>query len=62
VLRNASRRLAAMRNHREELEGLSGVASFQSQSDYLTTVADLANRRAVSRVMYLAELIGHDVG
>ena len=62
VLRNASGRLAAMRNHREELESLSGAASFQSQSDYLTTVADLADRRVVSRVMYLAELIGHDVG
>lgn len=56
VVRNANGRLAALRNHREELESLSGVASFQSQTVYLTTVADLASRRAVSRIMYLAEL------
>jgi cyclopropane fatty-acyl-phospholipid synthase-like methyltransferase len=62
VLRNANGRLAAMRNHREELEGLSGVASFQSQSAYLTTVAELTSRRALSRVMYLAELPARDAG
>ena len=62
VLRNANGRLAAMRNHREELENLSGVASFQSQSAYLTTVAELARRQAVSRVMYLAELLARDAG
>jgi cyclopropane fatty-acyl-phospholipid synthase-like methyltransferase len=56
VMRNANGRLAAMRNHREDLERLSGVASFDIQSRYLTTVADLASRRAVSRRMYLVEL------
>lgn len=56
VLRNANGRLTAMQNHREELERLSGVTSFKSQSAYLTTVAELASRRAVSRVMFLAEL------
>lgn len=60
VLRNANGRLAAIQNHRAELESLSGVASFQSQSAYLTTVAELASRRAVSRVMYLAELPTQD--
>ncbi len=55
VLRNAKGRLAAMRNHREELESLSGTVAFQSQIAYLTTVAELADRRAVSRIMYLAE-------
>jgi cyclopropane fatty-acyl-phospholipid synthase-like methyltransferase len=55
VVRNASGRLAAMRNHSEELEKLSGVASLQAQSAYLATVAELAARRAVSRIMYLAE-------
>lgn len=60
VLRNANGRLAAIRNHREELESLSGVASFQSQIAYLTTVAELASRRALSRVMYLAELPAHN--
>ena len=62
VLRNANGRLAAIQNHRAELESLSGVASFQSQSAYLTTVAELASRRAVSRVMYLAELPTQDPG
>ncbi len=56
VVRNASGRLAAIHKHREELERFSGVASFQSQANYLTTVAELASRGAVSRFMYLAEL------
>ena len=55
VVRNANGRLAAIRNHREELESLSGIASFETQSAYLTTVAELASRGAVSRIMYLAE-------
>src|SRR5450755_439791 len=59
VLRNAEGRLAAMRNHRDELEQLSGVSSFQTQTAYLTTVADLARRQAVSRIMYLADLPQH---
>jgi cyclopropane fatty-acyl-phospholipid synthase-like methyltransferase len=55
VVRNANGRLAAMRNHREELEALTGAASLQAQSAYLTTVSELAARRAVSRMMYLVE-------
>ena len=55
VVRNANGRLAAMRNHCEELGKLSGVASLQAQSAYLATVAELAARRAVSRIMYLVE-------
>lgn len=62
VVRNANGRLAAMNNHRAELERLSGVASFESQSAYLTTVAELASRRAVSRIMYLAEFPPRDAG
>lgn len=57
VVRNANGRLAAIRNHREELESLSGIASFEIQSAYLATVAKLASRRAVSRIMYLAERV-----
>ena len=56
VFRNATGRLAAFRNHRAELEGRSGVASFQRQDEYLTTVAELAQRGAVSRIMYLTEV------
>ena len=55
VVRNANGRLVALRNHREELESLSGIASFATQSAYLTTVAELASWGAVSRIMYLAE-------
>jgi cyclopropane fatty-acyl-phospholipid synthase-like methyltransferase len=54
VVRNAAGRLAAIQNHKDELERLSGVASFQRQCAYLTTVAELAGRRALSRIMYLA--------
>jgi cyclopropane fatty-acyl-phospholipid synthase-like methyltransferase len=62
VFRNANGRLAALRNHREELERLSGVASFQSQNEYLTTVAELARRGAVSRIMYLTEVRSPSAG
>ncbi len=62
VLRNASGKLAAMRNHREELERLSGVTSFQSQNEYLTTVAELARRGALSRIMYLTEVRSPNAG
>ncbi len=62
VFRNASGRLAANRNHREELERLSGVSSFQSQNEYLTTVAELARRGAVSRIVYLTEVRSPNAG
>jgi hypothetical protein len=42
--------------HRAELERVTGAAGFESQRDYLETVAELSRRRAVSRVMYLAEV------
>ncbi len=56
MLKNASGRLAAMRAHREEVEGLLGAANFASQEDYLETVVVLSRRGAVSRIMYLAEV------
>jgi cyclopropane fatty-acyl-phospholipid synthase-like methyltransferase len=62
VLRNAEGRLAAIKNHREALEQLSGVPSFQVQVAYLETVAELARRKAVSRIMYLAESTGRHAG
>jgi SAM-dependent methyltransferase len=55
VLKNASGRLAAMKAHRAELEQLSGASAFETQQLYLETVVELSRRRAVSRVMYLAE-------
>lgn len=56
VLRNASGRLSAMQSHRAELEKLSGVSSFEAQRQYLETVIELSRRRAISRIMYLAEV------
>jgi cyclopropane fatty-acyl-phospholipid synthase-like methyltransferase len=55
VVRNAQGRLKALVRHREELEQLSGVASFAKQVEYVSMVAELASKRALSRFMYLAE-------
>ncbi len=56
VLKNAAGRLAAMLAHRTELEQVSSAAEFESQQAYLETIVELSRRRAVSRVMYLAEV------
>jgi SAM-dependent methyltransferase len=58
TLENAVGRLAAMRSHRTELEGVSGATDFDSQAEYLETVVELTSRGALSRVMYLAEAAG----
>ena len=55
VTKNASGRLAAIDAHRAELEEASGAAAFDSQREYLETVIELSRRRALSRIMYLAE-------
>jgi SAM-dependent methyltransferase len=55
LLKNAMGRLAARVAHRVELEAREGVAYWQTQHVYLETVVALAQRGAVSRVMYLAE-------
>jgi SAM-dependent methyltransferase len=56
ALRNASGRLAAMRNHREELERLFDAAALQDHHDLLTAVAELSRRGAVSRIAYVTEV------
>lgn len=56
VLSNAGGRLAAMHRHRAELEKVSSATEFQSQQDYLEIVVQLGRRKAVSRIMYLAEV------
>lgn len=56
VVKNASGRLSAMQAHRTELEETSSAADFARQQDYLETVVELSRRRAVSRVMYMAEI------
>jgi len=48
-------RLAARIAHRGELERAEGPAAFERQQRYLETVIALADRRSVSRTMYLAE-------
>jgi SAM-dependent methyltransferase len=58
VLRNASGRLAAMHAHRDELNALSGVATFEKQRQYLDTVIELSRRRAISRIAYLVAAPG----
>jgi SAM-dependent methyltransferase len=53
-LANASGRLAALQAHRAELEPQLGTV-LTNQLDYLETVAELARRGALSRMMYLSE-------
>jgi SAM-dependent methyltransferase len=55
LLKNAAGRLAARLAHRAELERREGRTSFEDQQRYLETVVELAQRRAVARLMYLAE-------
>jgi cyclopropane fatty-acyl-phospholipid synthase-like methyltransferase len=56
VVTNASGRLAALQAHRAELEAVWDATEVRAQQEYLETVVALARRRAVSRVMYLAEV------
>ena len=56
VLKNATGRLTAMQAHRAELEQLSGASAVASQRAYLETLVDLCERKAISRIMYLAEV------
>jgi SAM-dependent methyltransferase len=55
VVRNAGGRLQAMRTHRTELERAIGAAAFERQRGYLAAAVALAERRAVSRTMIVAE-------
>jgi len=58
LLKNASGRLAARFAHRMELESIEGSAYFESQQRYLETTIALAQRGALSRILYLAESRG----
>jgi len=55
LVKSAAGRLAARESRRIELEKLEGSATFQRQQQYLQTVLTLAQRAALSRIMYLAE-------
>jgi SAM-dependent methyltransferase len=56
VVLNASGRLRARNAHRAAIEELEGKVSFARQQRYLEMAVELSERRALSRVMYLAEL------
>jgi hypothetical protein len=55
LLKSAAGRLAARESRRIELEKLEGSPIFLRQQQYLQTVLALAQRAALSRIMYLAE-------
>jgi SAM-dependent methyltransferase len=55
VLKSAAGRLAARESRRTELEKLGGSPTFLQQQQFLQTVLALAQRAALSRIMYLAE-------
>jgi SAM-dependent methyltransferase len=55
LLKNAAGRLAARLAHRAELEQFEGSSYFESQRQYLETVLGLAQRGALSRMIYLSE-------
>ncbi len=57
ALTNARGRLAARSAHRTQLERLEGASEFERQQRYLETVVEISRRGAVSRMMYLAELL-----
>ncbi len=54
LLKNATGRLTARLAHQQELEQLEGKAGLESQQQYLETIIDLAQKRALLRMMYLA--------
>lgn len=61
ALENASGRLRAMETHRPKLAQASTAAELDARQDYLETVVDLSRRGAVSRFMYLAEVIADHI-
>ena len=56
VVFNASGRLRAMLAHRAEVEAADSKEAFARQLRYVETVITLSERRALSRIMYFAEL------
>lgn len=57
VLLNARGRLRAMGAHQLALEDLGGKEAFARQQRFLEAVVALSERRALSRVMYFAEMV-----
>lgn len=57
ALGNATGRIRAIESHRSELEATSTRAAVAATEDYLSSVVELASRKALGRVMYLAEVV-----
>lgn len=55
LLENAGGRLAARAAHRVEVQAVEGQAQFEDEQRFLETVVALAERGALSRMMFLAE-------
>ncbi len=55
LLHNASGRIRARSAHAEELIKIEGPEKFHEQQRYLETVVKLSERKALSRMVYLAE-------
>jgi cyclopropane fatty-acyl-phospholipid synthase-like methyltransferase len=55
MIKSAAGRLAARESRRSELENLEGHSTFELQQQYLQTVLALAQRAALSRIMYVAK-------
>ena len=55
MIKSAAGRLAARTSRRSELETLEGHSTFERQQQYLETVLTLAQRAALSRMMYVAK-------
>src|ERR1700730_15750001 len=56
LLENATGRLLARQKHVGDLEQVEGASGFARYQDYLRSVIAMAERGALSRMMYLAEL------
>ena len=57
VLENASGRILARNNYSDELIEFEGLEVFLEQQQYLQVVLELSKRRALSRMVYLAEVV-----
>lgn len=57
LLKNATGRLTARLTRQGELEELEGAQGFESQQQYLETIIDLAQKRSLLRLMYLAKKV-----
>jgi SAM-dependent methyltransferase len=55
LLHNAKGRLSARRAHALKLKDVEGCTNFDVEQQYLATVVELAERRALSRMTYMAQ-------